>query len=341
VAAPGQTADWQDMTDDEILNLRVKDLGLRIKGSPVEPLIDKLYEELAAHGISFHPACYLADEWLTPEGEPIIGIPFCLAHPRLKRLERRMMYEVEGETEESCMKLLRHECGHALNYAWRLHSRTRWRQLFGPFSVAYSQQYDYQPYSRKFVIHLGEHYAQAHPDEDFAETFAVWLGPNNNWRQKYHNWPAIKKLQYVDSAMKKHGHEPPVVPSPGNPPWSASRMTSTLQSYYNRKRKDLGSDFRGYYDDSLRSLFTDAPRTRSPEKAAALLRRHRRPIIDNVARWTGHRKYDLHQLIDRFIARCDALRLYAEDEADNAIGAAALLAAIATGTHRPAARTRV
>jgi len=338
--ATGQTPDWQHMTDDEILNLRVKDLGLRIKGSALEGLIDRLHAELDAHGIQFHPACYLADEWLCPEGEPIIGIPFCLAQPRLKRLEHRMMYEVEGESEESCMKLLRHECGHALNYAYRLHTRTRWRELFGAFSLAYSQTYEYQPYSRKFVVHLGDHYAQSHPDEDFAETFAVWLDPANDWRGKYQNWPAIKKLNYVETTMKRLGAEPPVVTSSRNPPWSASRMTSTLQSYYNRKRKELGSDFRGYYDDSLCKLFTDAPRQRSAEAASKLLRRHRRHVIDNVAQWTGHRKYDLHQLIDRFIARCDALRLYAESDTAGVIGAAALLAAIAGGTHRPAVRTR-
>ncbi|MBE0534867.1 MAG: hypothetical protein IH624_04295 [Phycisphaerae bacterium] len=341
MAVTSQSMYWEDLTDEEILNLRVKDLGLRIKGSTLEPLIDALYAELEDRGVRFPPACYLADEWLCPEGEPIIGIPFCLAHPRLKRIELRMMYEVEGDTEQSCMKLLRHECGHALNYAYRLHTRTRWRELFGSFSVPYSQTYDYQPYSRRFVVHLGDHYAQAHPDEDFAETFAVWLDPGNDWRHKYEHWPAIKKLNYVDTVMKKAGDTRPLVTSPGHPPWSASRMTSTLHAYYNRKRKDLGSDFRGYYDDSLKNLFTDNPRVQSAEKASKLLRHYRRAIIDDVARWTGHRKYDLHQLMDRFIARSDALRLYAEDDTQDAISAAALLAAIAGGTHRPAARKHV
>ena len=28
-------------------------------------------------------------------------------------------------------------------------------------------------------------YAASHPEEDFAETFAVWLTPRSNWRQSF------------------------------------------------------------------------------------------------------------------------------------------------------------
>jgi hypothetical protein len=330
--------DWQELPDEEILQMRVRDLAVQIPGSALEPFVQRLYEELDAKGIQFHPPCYLADEWLCPDKDPIIGIPFCLAHQRLRSIEQKMMLEVEGGTEESSMKLLRHECGHALNYAYQLYRRTRWRELFGPFSTRYLDAYYYQPYSRRFVTHLEDNYAQAHPDEDFAETFAVWLAPGSRWEEKYRGWPVIKKLRYVDRLMRQIRGKPPGAKFPQNPPWSASRMTSTLAAHYERKRRALGSEFQGFYDDSLKELFSAKPGTDSPVRASRLLRQHRRGIINSVTRWTGHRKYDIYQLVNKFMHRCDALGLYAgTGETDYIVAVTALLTAIASNTLRVAA----
>lgn len=328
--------EWQELSDEDILQIRVRDLQLQIQDSELEPLIERLYEELDSHGIDFHPSCYLADEWFCPEKVPIIGIPFCLAHPRLKQIEKKMLYEVEGGSEDSCMRLLRHECGHALNYAYELYKKTRWRELFGLFSARYSNSYYFQPYSRRYVIHLEDNYAQCHPDEDFAETFAVWLTPNSGWEQKYRDWPVIKKLRYVDGLMKKIADQSPVVTVRERPPWSALRMTSTLSAHYERKRKALGSEFQGFYDDSLESLFASKPGGSASVKASSFLRRHRRELVDSVSRWTGHRKYDIRLLVNNMTKRCEALNLYARlDQTNNIIGLTSLLTAIAGNTLKP------
>ncbi len=329
--------DWHELPDEEILQMRVRDLGVQIPGSELEPIVQRLYDELSAKGIQFHPPCYLADEWLCPDKEPVIGIPFCLAHPRLKSIEQKMMLEVEGGTEESCIKLLRHECGHALNYAYELYSRTRWREVFGLFSKPYSDSYSYLPYSRRFVVHLKDNYAQAHPDEDFAETFAVWLTPGSRWEEKYRGWPVMKKLRYVDRLVARIREKPPAVSVSQKPPWSASRMTSTLAAHYERKRLELGSEFPGFYDDTLRELFSSRPGTDSKLKASKFLRQHRRRLINSVTRWTGHRKFDIHELVDKCISRCDALSLYATaDDTDVLISVTALLTTIASNTLRVA-----
>ncbi len=328
-----RTYDWEELPDEELLQMRVRDLNVQIPGSPVEPYVDRLYAELHAQEIQFHPPCYLADEWLTPDKVPIVGIPFCLVHPRLRQLEQKMMYEVEGGTEESCMKLLRHECGHAISYAYQLYRRTRWRQLFGLFSATYSNSYYYQPYSRRFVIHLKDNYAQSHPDEDFAETFAVWLTPGSQWQEKYKGWPVIKKLHYMDRVMKDIADKPPPVTLKGHPPYSATRMTSTLAAHYERKRRILGSEFQGFYDDSLRELFAAKHPGPSAVKASQLLRSHRAQLAGNVTRWTGHRKYDIYLLVNRLAARCDELGLVTRaSDHENIIGLTALLTAIASNT---------
>ena len=326
--------DWEHFSDDELLGVRVKDLNLHISDSPLEPMVDRLYDELADKGIQFRPPCYLSDEWLCPDKEPVIGIPFCLTHPRLKALETKMMYEAEGGNERDCMKLMRHEAGHAINYAYKLYTRTRWRELFGTFSSRYSDNYQYRPYSRRFVVHLDDYYAQCHPDEDFAETFAVWLSPDNNWREKYQKWPAMAKLEYIDRLMGRIGQQEPVVTASPRPPWAAARMTSTLQAYYNRKRDQLGKEFKGYYDDSLKVVFSANPASESFIKASKMLRLHRRLLVRHTARWTGHRKFDVHRLVNRMIKRCDSLELYSKDDQDALVGITTLLTAIASGTHR-------
>ena len=332
---------WVDLRDEEIMQMRIRDLHIKVSGSMVEPFVQKLYHELDARNIHFHPPCYLADEWLCPDKVPIIGIPFYLAHPRLRRIELRLMFEVEGGTEKSFMKLLRHECGHAMNYAYELYKRTRWRELFGPFSTRYSDSYYFQPYSRRYVMHLRGNYAQAHPDEDFAETFAVWLTPGNNWQQKYKDWPVIKKLQYVDGLMSRICNQEPLKKVDERPPWSASRMTSTLAAFYGRKRRSLGTAFQGFYDDNLRLLFSSTSTGTSCVQASQLLQRYRRELIDYVTRWTGHRKYDIHQLVRRLIIRCDVLKLYARgDDIHNVVGLTALITAIANNTLRAAGKYR-
>jgi len=328
-----KTYAWEKMSDEDLLQVRIRDLNLQIPGSLVEPFVERLYAELSDKGITYHPTCYLADEWLTPDKIPIIGIPFCLAHPRLRQLEEKMMYEIEGGTDQVCMKLLRHECGHALNYAYQLYRRTRWRELFGPFSATYSNSYDYQPYSRRFVINLEDNYAQSHPDEDFAETFAVWLAPDSDWPKKYKDWPVIRKLCYVDRVAQSIAGTRPATTFKGRPPYSAARMTSTLAAHYERQRRILGSEFQGYYDDSLKELFATAHAGNAATKASRLLRGHRVQLVHNVTRWTGHRKFDIDQLLNRLAARCEALDLYATTpDAESMIGLTAMLTAVASNT---------
>ena len=191
--------------------MRICDLKLQIAGSELDSRIDKFYAELAARDIAVKPLCYLGDEWFCPDGSATIAIPFYLAHPRLKRLEAKMMMEVEGDTEAWCLRLLRHEMGHVVNHAYLLKKDKRWQKLFGPPSLEYSESFRARPYSKRFVRHLDGYYAQSHPEEDFAETFAIWLTPELDWRQQYRDWKALEKLEYVDKLMQELAGKPPLV----------------------------------------------------------------------------------------------------------------------------------
>lgn len=305
------------LRDQHLLDLRIKDLGVTIKNSWLSKCIDQLYLELDNHGISFKPECFLADEWMCPDGEPVIGIPFFLAHQRLMRLEKKMMLEVEGGTRESCMKLLRHETGHTINYAYRLYRRKRWSSLFGPFSLEYPDKYKYRPYSKGFVRHLDDWYAQYHPDEDFAETFAVWLTPGSDWRQRYKGWKALDKLEYVDELMGEIGSRKPLKPK-GQKRWQASRLRSTLKTYYRRKREFHAEDYPDFHDFFLRNLFVQS-RQPGSVKADAMLVECRRQVVDSVCLYTGEKKYFVNRLMKDITARARQLGLYCDLAPEQAV----------------------
>ena len=182
------------LSDEQLLDRRISRLGLRIQGSVLEEYIAALECALARAGLRFRPHVWLSTDWFSPHGVPGFAVPFYLAHPRLAALERRQMLDVEGGGRASCMRLLRHETGHALDHAYRLHWRKRWRDCFGPASHPYRTTYIPKPGSRRFVHHLDNYYAQSHPVEDFAESFAVWLSRPGRWRRQYEGWPALRKL---------------------------------------------------------------------------------------------------------------------------------------------------
>jgi hypothetical protein len=321
---------WSTLKDDELLGVRIRDLGLRIEGSELEPRVHALYAELEARGLSVRPPCYLGDEWFSPDGVPAIALPFYLAHPRLKALELHQMMEVEGGTPAWCAQLLRHECGHAFDHAYRFSARRSWRAIFGSPDVDYEPEtYRPRPYSRGFVRHLPNWYAQAHPDEDFAETFAVWLGsPEEEWRARYRGWKALEKLEYVHGIMGGAARKPPLVTS-GRLRSEASKMRSTLARYYAARRKLWAEDQPDFYDADLRRIFRDAPADGGT--AAAFMRWKRKAIVASVVRWTGQRKYVVDELAGKLVARCAALRLYAPpDEVSLALDVGAYLASLVT-----------
>src|SRR5687767_8549321 len=233
--------DWADLDDDALLNVRMADLPIAIEGTLADRL-EQLHEELAARGLKFPLHFYLSDEWFTPDGATAIAIPFYLAHPRLSKLEEAQMLEVEGGEHEWCMRILRHEAGHAIDNAFRLRLRRQRRQIFGLPSEPYPEFYTPKPYSKSFVLHLDAWYAQCHPDEDFAETFAVWLTPTSEWRQRYAGWPALKKLECMDELMASIRQRPARVVNPDEVD-PLRKLKKTLRQHYRTKRRYYGVDY--------------------------------------------------------------------------------------------------
>ena len=293
-----------------LLGKRISQLGLRLEGSPVERLVHRLNHELERKGLKhFKPVCYLTDEWGCPDGQPVIGIPFYLADPKLARLERAMN---DLEDEREIMMYLRHEAGHAFNYAYRLYATPEWRHLFGPYNRRYRDHYRPVPFSRKFVRHLAGWYAQKHPDEDFAETFAVWLTPRSRWRERYRGWPAYKKLRYVDRVTRKVRDQQPLVSS-GDFDVTVEDMRVTVEQFYRRWQRNNGAAINVALESDLADLFVAPGRRRKNIRPAAeMLEEHRRLLTDKITYWTGVKRPVVRALLERIIRTCREHQLFAQ-----------------------------
>jgi hypothetical protein len=309
--AEGQGLDWS-AERERLLRSRVDELGLKIEGTRLEPLVEQLHAELEAAGIDLKPPVFLSDEWGCPEGVPAIGVPFYLADDRLSRLEKEVMESIEAESDEEVLAYLRHEAGHAFNYAYQLFETEEWHELFGPYSRPYREQYEPNPFSRNFVRHIPGWYAQKHPDEDFAESFAVWLTPGSDWRKTYAGWGCLPKLEYVERIVKQVGRTPPRV----EVGYDASSELAYSMADYHRRLAHQSIDVPAYFDGDLRELFREGiPKGHSATlRAAEFVRSQRRTLVGNISYWTGLHEGIVRSLIEHFADRCEQLSLWLLEE---------------------------
>jgi hypothetical protein len=295
--------EWQ-----EILNKPIKDLGLKIEGSPLERFVQQLYRELESKKLTrFRPAVYLTDEWGCPSGEPVIGIPFYLAHAELAQLEKETN---DLEDSREIMMFLRHEAGHAFNYAYKLHRTPQWKQLFGPFRRPYHDNYRPVLFSRNHVRYLPGWYAQKHPDEDFAETFAVWLTPRSAWRKRYKGWGAMAKLRYMDRIARRLSNADPLRRR-AETDITVDEMEMTVAEFYHRNGQEIQlGDL--LLDTDLRDIFDTSRRRKSTKPAQQFLQAHRKTVVDKVAYWTGAQRPLVKKLVESIEKRLGELNLFAD-----------------------------
>jgi len=292
----------------EILSKPIRELGLKVEGSPLERFVQQLYRELETKKLmKFRPPVYLTDEWGCPSGEPIIGIPFYLAHPQLAQLEKETN---DLEDSREIMMILRHEAGHAFNYAYKLHRTPEWKQLFGPFRRPYHDSYRPVLFSRNHVRYLPGWYAQKHPDEDFAETFAVWLTPRSAWRKRYRGWGAMAKLLYVDRIARELANFDPLRRR-AETDVTVNEMEMTVAEFYHRNGQQIQlGDL--LLDTDLRDIFDASKRRKSAKPAAQFLQQHRKTVVDKVAYWTGAQRPLVKKLVEAVEKRLAELNLFAD-----------------------------
>ncbi len=299
---------WTRLSDEALLKLRFCDLKLSLRNEAIQRAIRDIQRELTRRGIRLRPHVWLSVEWFSPDGIPGIAIPFYLAHPRLMRLERQMMGEVEGGNANWMMRIMRHEVGHALDNAFRLRRRKGWRKVFGKASRPYPNVYRVRPASRNYVLHLGHWYAQSHPTEDFAETFAVWMQPKARWRREYQGWPALAKLEYVDWLMGEIRGERPLVDNRDYVEPIAEN-TRTLAEHYRRKRARYRLDTPDAYDLRLKRIFGNRRKGKRELRASTFVRECRPQLERLLLRRSRLYPYLVHHVLRTVTQRCRDLDL--------------------------------
>ena len=279
------------MKDDELTHLlgqRVCDLGLRIEGGPLEAPVERVRRELNARGLNrLKPVFYLSDEWGVNFGTISVGIPFYLADDRLRLLYASQGGLVEGVDEDDILRYLRHELGHVVNYAYELYETDEWRALFGVMAEEYPEDITVVPFHSRYVRHLPGQYAQIDADEDWSETFAVWLTPEIDWRLIYEDAPVILvKLEYCDQIIAALGQREPTV-TDAEMETDVSEIEDTVGDYFADELPAIRLP--GSVDNDLRALLS--PHTNAVagtrEPAAPFLHRHRDHLAASVYRWTG------------------------------------------------------
>ncbi|HET7599665.1 MAG TPA: hypothetical protein VFK09_05210 [Gemmatimonadales bacterium] len=326
----------------------IRDLGLTIEGTRLAPIIAEFEEELRRIGLTrLKPRFYLSSEWGVPFQTVAIAIPFYLARPDLTALHAEQTGHVEGFNRPDILRYLRHEMGHVVNYAYRLYDEEDWIRHFGSITQPYEEDYRPEPFSRRYVRHLPGWYAQKHPDEDWAETFAVWMTPGLDWRKEYEAWPdALAKLYCCDRIMAPLAECDPLV-TDAELDEDVAELDYSVGEYY----EDLapGSpEFPPGLDGSLRAIFEeldegDERGADGPLRPAAeLIAKLERELMANVYRWTGHFPERTRVLLRHLAARADALNLgYAPGhEMQAALGLTTLTTALAMnhvrhGTYLP------
>ena len=213
---------------------------------------------------------------------------------------------MEGDDES--MRYLRHEAGHAINYAFRLHERADFPHLFGDYARPYDEHYAADPLSRDHVRHILGWYAQKHPDEDFAETFAVWLTPGLDWRVEYDGWAALVKLEWVDRVMRDVADVMPEVPDLTDDDMPVEAMHWTLAEHYADDEPLPVGDAR-QFDGDLRRIFASAGEAPDGEPASRFLLRHEGELVTRVSYWAGVRPTAVRTLIGALAQRAELLSL--------------------------------
>jgi hypothetical protein len=286
-------------------NLQIRDLPLTDSREQVAVYERRLAAELRRKGLKFTPHLWIADDWFCPDGVPGFAVPFYLFHPKLIAMEKAHIGVVEGVTERRRMRLMRHELGHAVDNAYGLRKNKQRQAMFGDSSKPYPRRYWPQKHSTRFVSYLGDAYAQSHPDEDFAETFAVWLDPQSQWRQRDKTTQAYKKLLFMDSLMKSLRGQAPILKNKFTVD-SASKDTRTLAEYYKNKRLRFQLHHFVRVDQNIASMVRGESSLAKRIFVWNYLDHHRAKLIDQVAKSTGEYKYLINRVINITIKRAES-----------------------------------
>ncbi|MEW6369197.1 MAG: putative zinc-binding metallopeptidase [Acidobacteriota bacterium] len=314
----------------EILATPINKLGLKLKGTLIEEAARRVREDTARVGITqLNPSFYVSNSYGCMVGTTKIGVGFYDCNDLLQELNKefRGFYHDPADI----LQILRHEVGHAFCYAYKLYRSKKFRNVFnvrGHFFNTYPEHSGPKPnpWSADYVNPAGDFYAQKHPDEDFAETFSVFVTPGLDWRQQFGGKPgALDKLAYVEKVVGDFGRKEPLVVNGASGAYDVpvEQMSMTVAQFFGAKPSQVKSYRRkatGYVDGDLRELFKGRPRAmparrfhREYHRASRFLRDYKRLLVNRVSYWVHVDESVVADLVDKLVLRCRATERYLKD----------------------------
>lgn len=306
----------------ELLTTPINKLHVTVESSPMlNEAINKVRADMERMKIKkIKPFYYLSTGYGTIAGTTNICLGFYDADERLRELNKE--YRGWGYSNEEITATIRHEVGHAFAYAYKLYRLPEFRSVFnvkGHYFNSYPDTNRYilraNPWSRDFVNPSGDHYAQKHPDDDFAETFTVWLTPRLNWRKKWRNYPgALEKLEYVDKVVTEHRNQEPLIGNVPDEYEGLSEYKMTVAQFFKANITPYHQKASGFVDPDLKHIFRARPRVPKAERnyvhADNFLQRNQLVIVNRVSQWVGVETTVVKDLILKCRQRADALDLW-------------------------------
>jgi hypothetical protein len=309
----------------ELLTTTLDCLDLPLEKSPIlYPALQTVKADMERMRLKkIKPFFYLSTGYGTIEGTTNICLGFYDYDERLRALNKE--FRGWGYTYDEVVATIRHEVGHAFAYAYKLYRLPEFREVFnvqGNYFRTYPMTDQYiryvNPWSRDFVNPSGDHYAQKHPDDDFAETFMVWLTPRLNWRKKWRNYPgALRKLEYVDQVVREHRNQEPLIE---NVPYEYEGLADykmTLAQFWKGRPTYYRQHATGFVDPDVKYIFRQRPKLLNDKKlqrgyihADNFLRKNQRVIVNRVSQWVGVEPYVVNDLILKCRQRADELDLW-------------------------------
>lgn len=229
-----QKTQWVTAESNKLLKLKINELQGLTPTPMLKKALKEVQEEVKKAFPLFNFSFYISDEWFCADSSTSIAIPFYLFCPELFKLEKKVMGETFEKNTSLLKKIIRHEIGHAIDNAYKLRKNSKRLEIFGNPKDLYPDHYARKAFSKKYVKNLPENYAQAHPDEDFAETFAVWLDPNSHWKTKYKKQACYQKLLFMDKELKRIKKIAPLFKSQKKYD-EYKTISKTLASFYKKK----------------------------------------------------------------------------------------------------------
>src|SRR5256885_17733 len=124
----------REVEQQKLLSTRICDLELHPEGVLAE-CIEQVTSELRARGVTFSPTYYLGDDdFWTSDRAISVNVPWYLANAELWQLVNDHLFEY---SRPEVLMYLRHETGHAINYAFELWRRKDWVHTFRGFRRPY------------------------------------------------------------------------------------------------------------------------------------------------------------------------------------------------------------